>query len=456
MALILGHPELIPLKAETQAISSYSGSHVSAPFSALKGNSGSGVMNLHTGKVIGIATTGPLDLVPSTDPSCQTPRQLYDLDFGSTTVGAQGALVLASVVPKIGLQVTPTLEVHHYGPPTTPEDFPGRSFTLTVPQDPDPAPGQVERDVTWSVSQETMGPQVLEAWDGTPTSGTISPGGPPTTVLLGPVSWVTEQQGIVTASMPFFDATYGTRTPVVHHVHVGVDGFAVTPTEVFDGEYDLGIHHGDAQTYRPANRWSVAQHLTVDATEDPNDPGAPWPSWLELGGDTIPVPLTLPAKGQGSPPTLVGSADGTNLDPGTYSGWIRFRSDDSGEPPYELTRKVYFDHCREIFEAGVPQSLTLPPLGGEDTAIVDVAPTGGTVIEDVDLIVELTIDEPAVCSGSNDGCVYSVRLASPAPGGVEVLLKDFDNLPQVVYDEDTERGAAGDLDKFDIHSSPGA
>jgi hypothetical protein len=189
---------------------------------------------------------------------------------------------------------------------------------------------------------------------------------------------------------------------------------------------------------------------------------SPWAAFLALSAaaaaDEVPwkerYQLTIsPWFG---PQADAGSANGTNLAPGTYSGWIRFRSDDSGEPPYELTRKVYFDHCREIFEAGVPQSLTLPPLGGEDTAIVDVAPTGGTVIEDVDLIVELTIDEPAVCSGSNDGCVYSVRLASPAPGGVEVLLKDFDNLPQVVYDEDTERGAAGDLDKFDIHSSPGA
>jgi hypothetical protein len=104
---------------------------------------------------------------------------------------------------------------------------------------------------------------------------------------------------------------------------------------------------------------------------------SPWAAFLALSAaaaaDEVPwkerYQLTIsPWFG---PQADAGSANGTNLAPGTYSGWIRFRSDDSGEPPYELTRKVYFDHCREIFEAAVG-----PPTAGRPTCSSATAKPG--------------------------------------------------------------------------------
>ncbi len=442
-ALMLGHPRLIPLKAEIQPVTTYTGSNVRGPFNALHGNSGSGIVNLNTGKLIGIARTGPMDLEPSTHPTCQmAPR--YDLIFGARDVGAQGALPLASVIPPIGLQVSPTLAVDHYGPPTDAEDWAGVEARLTVPAT---QPGQAgSRAVDWRFEHE--GIIVMMDVEG-PTSGHLEPGDPAATLQLKPKEFLLAGQGLWTALTALFDDTYGTRTPLKHQLHVGLDGYLVNPTDPFDGQYGLGVHHGAARTHSVRNRWIVEQDLTVDATTDPEDPNAPWPQWLKLAGDTVPVPLTLPPTRTA---TLQAVADGTGLLPGTYTGWVRFRSEDSGEPPYEMTRKVYFDHCREIFEdLDVPVTLTLPPFGGEDSEALTVAPTGVTIIDDVDVISQLTVD--LLSCGIHSGCPYGVRLV--APDGFSVLLKDEEDAPQIVYDKQTGRDAAGFLDNFNGHGSPG-
>ncbi len=447
-ALMLGHPWRIPLKAEIQQISGYSGSGLAGPFSALHGNSGSGIFNLHTGKAVGIARTGPMALEESAHPSCQA---LYDLCFTcGNSVGAQGTLTLASVVPKIGLQVTPTLAVHHYGPPTSPQDFPGQLFTLSAPSDPDPAPGQVIRPVTWSTYQEGDGIEMLEVWGG-PSSGTLQPG-QQTTVTIGPVPGIVQERGLYTASMPFFDQTYFTRSPLVHQLHIGVDGFTTLPADPFDGEYDLGVNDGDARLYRPSNRWSVPQDLTIAAI-DPTDPGAPWPQWLEIEDDTVPLSVTLPCKGCGQAPRIDAAvvATGLNLDPGVYESTIVFSSDDSGSPPFEIARKVYFDHCREVFEdLNLPATLELAAFGGEDTHEFFVQPTGPAVIDDVDLVIDMMVEGPG--TGVDK---YQIRLRSPDPNGVEVVIKDFDDPPQTVYDSETDRPAAGDLSDYKTFSSFG-
>lgn len=182
-----------------------------------------------------------------------------------------------------------------------------------------------------------MGPQVLEPWEGSPTSGTIAPGDPPTTVLLGPMAWVTEEPGVVTTSWPFIDATY------------------------------------------------------------------------------------------------------------------------AGEPPFAEKREVYVDHCREVFEdLTLPHTFTLGPFGDDETRTLTVSPTGGTIIEDVDVIAELTVSDCTGHGGAQGSCRYSARLASPDPGGIEVMLKDLMDLPQIVYDEDTDRGAAGNLDNFNGKLSDGS
>lgn len=437
-ALIVGHPRHIPAKAEVQPIGSHTGGSVKAPFSALGGSSGSGVVNLATGKLVGIARTGPMPADPSTHPEC---NGLYDLCFGCTNVTAQGMLPLTTVVPPIGLQVSPLVEVDHYGPPTTALDFPGEPFFLSVPT------GTGSLPVDWSVAQEGI-QQVLEVRQG-PPGGTLQPGAA-TQVLVAPAETsLLYDPGTFEATMPFFDATYGTRTPIRHRVHVGVDGFKVMPTDRLQGPEGLGVPHGTERTYRLANRWSLDQHVTVRA-EDPNNPGQ-WPPWLELNDDTMPLSLTLPCKGEGCGPSVGVQLDvnGANTLPGTYEGRIVFSSDDSGSPPFEVTTEVYFDHCREIFaDTTLPyEVMDLPPEQSHPQHLL-VTPTNGTLIDDVDMIVELGSEI------GGEGQEFEVYLASPTEG--EVLLKGENHTFQSVYDDTTSPPPAQPMSFFVGRPSSGA
>jgi hypothetical protein len=433
LALSLSHPRRIPLKAEVQPISYYSGSILNAPFNILHGSSGGAVVNLQTGKAIGITTGGAMDLTPSEEPCLG----LYDLCFGCVTAKAQGTLPLAIPVPPIGLQAAPVGELHHYGPPTTADDYPGLEFSLSTSLD--------SRPVDWSVYQEGMGPQVVEVWEG-PSSGTFQPGSG-TAIRIGPAEGFTHVQGLYGASMPFFDTTYGTRTPVDHWVHVGVDGFTVAPPDPFDGPDGLGVSHGAGQTYRATNRWIVPQQLTVRAEEDPEDPGV-WPGWLELNGGTSPLSVTLPAKGNG--PAIGLFVNGTGLDPGTYEGTIVFSSDDSGNPPFEPVREVYFDHCREVFaDMTLPVRVKDLPSGQAHSQELIVAPTGGTIVRDVDMIVTLGDS----FGGGGPGRPFEVWLVSP--NGTEALLRPEDKPFQTVYDDETSLPPGEPMARFDGLLSPG-
>ncbi len=445
-ALILGHPKRMALKAELQALSAANG----APFHVLVGNSGSGVVNLYTGKVTWVATFGATALVVSEDPSCQEPNPIgYDLCFSCDgQASGQSTLGLVAIVPPIGLQVAPAPEVHHYGPPTTPEDFAWKQVTLSVPA---PPPGeQPSRDVDWTFVQE--GPIAkVEVEPGDPLAGHLEPGGPVTRVSLRPSPAILGSPGLWPGLTAFFDQRYHTRSPLRHQIHVGVDGFTVSPADAFDGADDLGVQHGASRTYRAANQWAVTQELAVFGTKDPEDPGAPWPQWLKLDCGANPCSaVPLPCKGCGAPPQVLLSIDGTGLDPVAEDGWIVFSSVDSGEPPYEITRKVRIDHCREVFE-----DLTLPQQGitllpGQDhVRSLNVPPTVGTTISDVDVITDLTLDTPA------SDLPLTVLLQGPE--GPPVFLKELPGDPlRDVWDEQTFRGASGNLDNFNNLSSEGS
>jgi hypothetical protein len=197
-----------------------------------------------------------------------------------------------------------------------------------------------------------------------------------------------------------------------------VDGFTVAPTDSFDGPDGLGVSHGAGQPYRATNRWIVPQQLTVRAEEDPEDPGV-WPGWLELNGGTSPLSVTLPAKGNG--PAIGLFVNGTGLDPGTYEGTIVFSSDDSGNPPFEPVREVYFDHCREVFaDMTLPVRVKDLPSGQAHSQELIVAPTGGTIVRDVDMIVTLGDS----FGGGGPGRPFEVWLVSP--NGTEALLRPED------------------------------
>jgi hypothetical protein len=225
----------------------------------------------------------------------------------------------------------------------------------------------------------------------------------------------------------------------------------VTPTEPFDGPDGLGVSHGAAETYRLANRWIVPQQVTVLAY-DPEDPEWEWPQWLELDGNNmLPFTLTLPCVGLGcgKSPSIDLEVDGTGLDPGTYRGTILFSADDSGDPPFPIEREVYFDHCREVFvDTTLPEEIELGP-GHEREQPLLVSPMGGTLVKDVDMIVQL---------GDSFGGVGTDRpfeIWLKSPGGDYVPLKEEGHLFQTVYDDSTSPPPAEPMSNFIDDSSPG-
>jgi hypothetical protein len=137
--------------------------------------------------------------------------------------------------------------------------------------------------------------------------------------------------------------------------------------------------------------------------------------------------------------------------PGVYSGKVTFSSDDSGAPAFEFTGEVYFDHCRETtVDAALPLlDIRLNP-GDVHEQQLSVFTATGNVIADADAIIDVRVPGPA---GGTDQTKYSVRLVSP--DGTNVLLKDFIDSPQVVYDDETAPPPAQTLDRLDNHLSIG-
>lgn len=437
-ALVLGHPARIPLKAEFAEIESSAGN---VTVHALSGNSGSAMLNVGTGKVYGVLTSARILVrdggwvIEKTNPTC------VDLCFecpGGNASGTSSSFWVGSV-PPIGLLIEPPPGnvVDYYGPPTNVADYEPWTTTLQV------AEGSLPEEIpllSWSVHQDDDGPQFFERVDG-PPYGTLADG-EATTVTILPTNVYLSEPGLLEMTYPFFDETYGTRDPILHRAHVGVDGFTVFPDDPFDGDFDLGVAHGAAREYTPVNRWIVTQDLTIQ-TSDP---------WIELNGEdgTNPISITLPPAGYIPEPVPIVSLNGSGLLPGTRAGTVTFSSDHCDLPGCEIVGTVYFDHRREKFtDMTLPFEIEDLGVGQDHEQVLMVTPTGGSnIIDDVDVVVELTPPGPVPAEKP-----YQVFLESPQ--GVVVLLKDSGDPPQVVYDDETLRPASGFLEDFEGAISSG-
>lgn len=411
-ALLLGHPARIPMKAEIQQVTHVGNNRVTGPFNVLGGNSGSGMINLGTGKLVGDVTCCEMSVIETTEPLCMLqPETLHDLIFdGPLGSGrAQPASVFKNLVPVQGLQVTPYASVDHYGPPTSADDFPWKDFTLSVSTDSLP--------VAWSVSQDGTQPQVLDI-EGGVSSGTLDPG-EQTTVRLRPLDWVTELPGVYPAMEPFYDGSYFTRNPVLHRVHVGVDGFGLLPTTPMAGE-GPGVltPPGGTKRYTVTNRWSVDQTVTVHTDE----------RWILVNGLPGPVDVTIELDpGQSQKVTIVVDASAESLHPQVHKSEVTLSSEESGVSEPLESRDVWMDLCRQIYVAA-PPTIVIEDLQPDATASVPitVVPPAGHTLEDVDVAVFLTH------AGGGQPRVLDVKLAHDADevdlaGPVSSLAGIFDD-----------------------------
>jgi len=212
---MLGHPARILLKAEEGNVTDSSGLG-KADVHPVGGSSGSPVVSLETGKVIGLATSGFMDFDELV--GCLGPTEMgFISDYaGPHNVTFQRMSTLSSIVPQVGLSVSPPVkEVDYYGKPGDPGSFGTATFELSVPNT-----TTSQLAVNWYRVQEGSLFEVTEILQG-PGSGTLSPG-QQETLVIGPSQGATTWPGLLEVTVPFYDTTYGTPSPVVHRVHSGV------------------------------------------------------------------------------------------------------------------------------------------------------------------------------------------------------------------------------------------
>jgi hypothetical protein len=317
-----------------------------------------------------------------------------------------------------GLQLEPAVEaVSHYGPPTTPADF--ETWPVTARST------MVSRDVSWTVSQDEPGTPLIEVVVG--SAGGTLPAGGEENLELAPTADAVSSPGLHVATSSFYDWTYGTRAPVAHEIHVGVDGFQLTPAAPLAGE-GPGAPHGTMDEQSALNRWIVGQSTTV-STDQP---------WIELDDTPGPTSLSawLPGKYMALPQPLVGvELDGSGMTPGVYVGEVTWESNDSGIP-FSLSREVRMDLCRQIFPlSGLPVPFTVSP-GQPFTATIQIPVPPSSPpdphVTDVDVALEITGGQQ---QGPGHGGTLHASLVKVL--GPTVLLSDKPTNLDVIYDDDT-------------------
>ncbi len=447
-ALILGHPARLPMKAEITQVESTGGNVLAH---ALAGSSGRALINLETGKAFSNLTNTSLAWVTlkggQGGPQCANP--CFECP-GRDTFGTSSSAWLGQLQPPLGLQmVAPVGNVmDYYGPPTTPSDY--ETWTTTLSVAPDSLPEGILA-IDWGVQQEDRQPNFFEVVNG-PSNGSLAEG-ESTTIVMAPAAWIVDEPGLYEKVVPVFDWTFETRDPILHRAHVGVDGFTVSPGDALDGEWGLGVPHGETREHTLSNQWIVPQQLTITPIMDPPDPPPPLPpgDWLLVDGEPDEITVALPPKDSEIPePAPIVSIDGSGMSPGVYTGRVVYRSDDSGSPPFAIATEVRFDHCREAFwelqDPPLPYFIDIAP-GEEHVQNLTVSPTGGTIVADVDLIADFDV----ILHGPPE---YEEWLISP--DGTSVLLKDSDDDPQIVFDQDTAPPPSGQtLNDFNGDQSPG-
>lgn len=354
-----------------------------------------------------------MTLTPSNSVQCPI-GDYWDLCFTCNNIASVSTtFAFSSLVPPIGLQISPPEQtVDHYGPPGSPSGFTGQEFDLSAPAG--------SRDVDWYLEQEGTLPQVLDVWEGE-ASGTLE-AEQQTSVLLGPLPWVTEVQGIQQATVSFFDDTYDTRTPVHHVVHVGLDGFGLFPETPFVGE-GPGAPHGASKQYGARNRWAIDQSITVSRPGE-----APWLRLNDLPDSEVDLALS---PGETATVNLVLDATNLNLAPDVYVANVTWTLHGSGEPEYFQDREVRMDLCRDIYAlGGLPAPFSLLPGQVAEFPLVVDAP--GETVRDVDATVHLT------ASGTPHP---SLRVAlyhdDPGHEPVEVELEAGAGGLAVIFDDET-------------------
>lgn len=422
---MLGHPGRVPMKGELSVVSqASSAANPAADFHALPGSSGSPLVSLDTGKLIGTAVSTAWPMWAPLVGSCRNPC----FECPPVNVNFTPAAAALSVAEPEGLQLDPAVElVSHYGPPTTPADFENWPATVLSSID--------SRTVDWSVSQDEGGPLLIEVVAGS-TGGTLPAGGEES-LQLAPTIDAVSTPGVHVATTSFYDWTYGTRAPVRHEIHVGVDGFTLSPATPLVGE-GPGAPHGTTGFQSAGNLWIPRQSVTV-STDEP---------WIKLDGTAGPtsVSASLPGKfTDEAPPEVPIQLDGSGMYPDVYVGEVTVASEESGLP-FSLSRDVRLDLCREIFAyANVPEQVIVTPeqpyIATVDLSPPPHLPPGPHTVRDVDAAVRLGLGSPGLGS---DGRI-DISLAKV--GGSTVLLADSPFNVDAVYDDETfpPLGSLGDF-----------
>lgn len=230
-------------------------------------------------------------------------------------------------------------------------------------------------DVDWSVWLEPWFALPLVQSSG-PSSGTLS-AGEDDTLTFAVTSNFTGHPGLVDYPSNFSDTTYQTLTPLLHRLHVGVDGFTVAPEAGYAGE-GPGALPGDRTQYTAFNGWIVEQDVEFEVS----DP------WIVVTDAYPPIGPTILPNGSNA---FTVELDDTGLQTGIYDGTVTWRSLDSGNPAFEITRSVKLDVGRYISGGTYKPPLTFTINAANPVEDIPISWTGPTTpITDADVAVVLS------------------------------------------------------------------
>jgi hypothetical protein len=233
-----------------------------------------------------------------------------------------------------------------------------------------------------------------------------------------------EKKGVLAAAFLALCAwpAGGQQAPWIEREDLSLDGILAPTTAERLTQAEVLIVYDHDVTWQPLQkRWrlKVDPWTNLEGADGPPlcDPGEPF--------------YAQPTTGDEAPnPTVAVSPDGTGMVPDVYLASVTFSSDDSGQPPFEITNEVRFDHCRlKFIDAAVPWTFTLGPGQATPPHPLNVSPIGPTDIKDVDVIVHLTGN-----LGYQD---KPYRVSITSPGGPTVVLKDYLDAAQTYYDDET-------------------
>ncbi len=403
--VMIGHPSVLPTKVDDGGVVKNprpGGGWFYANVDAYGGNSGSAVFNLNTGVVEGILVRGNTDY--ETVGGCTRSRVCPDTGCSGDWEEISKTISFASVVPELGITVSPAAAPLHVGPVGGPFNDATVVYTLNNLKN---APA----DYTVSIQAGGTAPILINGGPG-PVNGTIPANSTANVTVALAAAANGLPAGTYASSVLFQDTTNNLSTTRTHTIEVGQTGFTVTPVDGLTAGGPLGGPFNATKVYALTSTRPTPVTINVAASAN----------WISIDGGTAPQNVVLNGTGASANVTIGFSANANSLPNGIYNGTVSF-TNQSLPGTGDTTRPVLLDVGRYTYASSdVPK-----PIADNSTVNSTLNVSDVYCIGDVDICADIThsyVGDLIVELISPAGTV--VRLHNRTGGSADNLVKCYD------------------------------